>query len=216
MLLGYAANDPPVSYLLQGLHTRGIRESQAALCVRQRNQRKKSGNEWRDSGVRALAYSGIDGDHSALCGVPYQSGQIVRTIRSSVAATGSSIWPGRGPRTLTPYERGQVASLVRTDKGARLFADADPPLPGEWLCVFDRNVRYGPVGLSFDDSQPNFDPLVEYRLDDDPPRPPSTWGQTDHPGDDLASATVYGTPYQYLDKTSRHQSSAYCPSTDPD
>ena len=51
--------------------------------------------------------------------------------------------------------------------------------------MFDRNVRYGPVGHSSDDSQPNFDPLAEYGLDADPPRPPATWGQTDRPGDDL-------------------------------
>ena len=96
----------------------------------------------------------------------------------------------RSPRSLAPHERGQVASLVRTDIGARLFADADPPPPGEWLCVFDYHVRYGDVrygdiGRDLTGSQPGFDPLVEYGLDDDPPHPASSTVPTNPPGDDL-------------------------------
>ncbi|MDE0029651.1 MAG: hypothetical protein OXU42_09660 [Deltaproteobacteria bacterium] len=77
----------------------------------------------------------------------------------------------RGPRKLSPHERGQVASLVRTDVGAKLFADADRPPSGEWLCVFDHRVRYGDIGRDPVGAQPDFDPLLEYGLDDDPARP---------------------------------------------
>ena len=83
--------------------------------------------------------------------------------------------------------------------GAKLFASADPPPPGEWLCVFDRNFRYGKAETPLDDSQPTFDPLIEYGLDDDPPRPPETrnWQQTNLPGDDflLLSPTDRHTNY---------------------
>ena len=100
-----------------------------------------------------------------------------------------------GPRNLSPHERGQVASLVRTDVGAKLFADADPPPSGEWLCVFDRYVRYGQIGRDFTDSQPDFDPLAEYGLDDDPPRPSEDLvHHRTPPGDDLLSVKFTEPP----------------------
>ncbi len=180
VLLGYSANDPPVRYLLQGLHTRR-HGNRKPIFAFDRGTEEEVQQRWRDRGVRALAY----GAHPALWD----------TLSAWAGRADDHLaWRQRvidlarnGPKNLAPHERGQVASLVRTDIGAKLFADADPPPPGEWLCVFDRRVRCGPVGPSFDDSQPDFDPLAEYRLDDDPPRPPSTWGQTDHPGDDLLS-----------------------------
>ena len=186
ILLGYSANDPPVRYLLQGLHTQR-RESQARLFAFDSGTEEEVQPRWRDSGVRALAYPATDDSHSALWDTlsawadraddpPAWRKRIVDLART-------------GPRNLEPYERGQVASLVRTDVGAKLFADADPPPPGEWLCVFDRNFRYGEVGIQSDESQPAFDPLIEYGLDDDPPRPPETrdWQQTNLPGDDFLS-----------------------------
>ncbi len=184
VLLGYSANDPPVRYLLQGLHTRRHGNGKPLFAF-DRGPEEEVQQRWRDSGVRALAYPATDDTHSALWNTlsawagraddpPAWQQRVIDLAR-------------RGPRNLAPHERGQVASLVRTDVGAKLFADADPPPPGEWLCVFDRHVRYGPVGRSFDDSQPDFDPLDEYSLDDDPPRPPSDWRETGRLGDDLLS-----------------------------
>ena len=182
VLLGYSANDPPVRYLLQGLHTRRHRDRKPIFAFGSGTEEEVQ-QRWRDSGVRALAYPVTDDAHSALW----------NTLSAwANRADNPLVWwkrvidlAKRGPRNLAPHERGQVASLVRTDAGTKLLADADPPPPGEWLCVFDRNVRYGPVGHSFDASQPNFDPLVEYRLDDDPPRPPAIPTPTSPLGDDL-------------------------------
>ena len=179
ILLGYSANDPPVRYLLQGLHSQR-RGSLAKLFAFDRGTEEEVLPRWRDIGVhqhQALAYPGIDDDHSALWD----------TLSAwADRADDPSVWRQRivdlartGPRNLEPYERGQVASLVRTEVGAKLFADADPPPPGEWLCVFDRNFRYGEVGIQSDDSQPAFDPLIEYSLDDDPPRRPPENRQSD-------------------------------------
>ena len=95
----------------------------------------------------------------------------------------------KGPRDLAAYERGQDASLIRTNTGSKLFANADPPPPAEWLCVFDRYVRYGSVGRNLDGSSPPFDPLANYGLDDDPPRPASNPSLTQPPsGEDLLSS----------------------------
>ena len=184
VLLGYSANDPPVRYLLQGLHTRGHR-SHTRILAFDGGTEEEVQPRWRDSGVRVLAYPAKGDDHSALWDTlsawadraddpPAWRQQVIDLAR-------------KGPRNLAPHERGQVASLVRTDIGARLFADADPPPTGEWLCVFDPNARYGNFRRSFDRSEPNFDPQREYGLDDDPPRPPENWPQTDPRGDDLLS-----------------------------
>ena len=184
ILLGYSANDPPVRYLLQGLHSqrRGDRKK---LFAFDRGTKEEVQPRWRDSGVQALPYPKIGDDHSAL-----------RDTLSAWAdrADDPFAWRQRivdlarkGPRNLEPYERGQVASLVRTDVGAKLFASADPPPPGEWLCVFDRNFRYGEVETPLDDSQPPFDPLIEYGLDEEDHRPPENRRQTDSLGDDLLS-----------------------------
>ena len=186
VLVGYRANDPPVRYLLQGLHTRR-RGNRARLFAFDSGTEEEVQPRWRGSGVRALAYPAPDASHSALWD----------TLSAwADRADDPLAWRHRivdlarkGPRNLAPCERGQVASLVRTDIGARLFANADPPPPSEWLCVFDHNFRYGEVGVQSNDSQPDFDPLIEYGLDDDPPRPrpPRNYRQIDPPGDDLLS-----------------------------
>ena len=182
ILLGYSANDPPVRYLLQGLHTQR-RGSRAKLFAFDSGTEEEVQPRWRDSGVQALPYPKIGDDHSAL----WDTLSAWADRADDPLAWRQQIvdLARKGPRNLESYERGQVASLVRTDVGAKLFADADPPPSGEWLCVFDHNFRYGEVGTQSDDSQPAFDPFTEYSLDDDPPRPPENRRRTDPPGDDL-------------------------------
>lgn len=77
----------------------------------------------------------------------------------------------RFPSELAPHERGQVAQLVSTKRGAKLFADVDPPPPAEWLCVFDNNVRYAKPRAKIGEDSGEIDPLAVFGLDDDPPRP---------------------------------------------
>jgi len=190
VLLGYSANDPPVRYLLEGLSNQGY-GNRDSLFTFDSGTEEEVQERWKDRGVQALAYP-EDDKHSALW----------KTLSAwADRADNPRLWRRRivdlakqGPRNLEPHERGQVASLVRTDIGAKLFADTSPPLSGEWLCVFDHRVRYGRVGRSSDGTQPNFDPLAEYGLDEDPPRPPSTWGQTGHSGDDLLSLRTTERP----------------------
>jgi hypothetical protein len=72
------------------------------------------------------------------------------------------------PAKLKPHERGQVAHIVSTLEGARRFAEADPPLPAEWLYVFDPYQRYAKPTQNYVDLQkPSVDPFNLYGLDSD-------------------------------------------------
>ena len=191
VLLGYSASDPPVRYLLQGLHTRG-RGRRARLFAFDSGTEEDVQHRWRDSGVQALAYLSTGADHSVLWNTLSawaERADDPLAWRQEVVKLAR-----KGPRNLSPHERGQVASLVRSDAGAKLFADADPPAPGEWLCVFDHHVRYGDIGRDPTELQPNFDPLVEYGLDDDPPRPAKDLTPVTPPGDDLLSLRSTSLP----------------------
>ena len=184
VLLGYSASDPPVRYLLQGLR-KARRRTAATIYAFDRGAEEKVRGNWRDSEVRVLAYPETDDKHSALWDTLEawaERADDLSTWRQGVADLAK-----RGPRNLEMHERGQVASLVRTIDGAKLFAEADPPPPGEWLCVLDKYVRYGKVVRDVYSVLPDFDPLIEYGLDDDPPRPQGNQPDSIPPGDDLLS-----------------------------
>jgi len=51
--------------------------------------------------------------------------------------------------------------------------------------VFDAGLRYADTRKSYDESVPDFNPLAEYGLDDDPPKTPKTGPMTGARGDDL-------------------------------
>jgi len=77
----------------------------------------------------------------------------------------------KGPECLEPHERGMVAHLISTDKGAKLFSSSESPHPAEWLCVFDPECRYEePRKIRNSDSNEqtdNIDPFTLYGLDSD-------------------------------------------------
>lgn len=183
VLVGYSANDPPVRYLLEGIHSLG-EERRARIYAFDRGSMQIVQDRWRDRGVRVLAYSESDSDHVSLWGTLRAWADRVDDIdtwRRSIAELAA-----RPPSELQPYQRGQVASLVRTDAGAKAFRENSPVPRAEWLCVFDRTVRYGqPIRSGNPDVQ--FDPLARYGLDDDPPRPPGSGRGTRQAGVDLIS-----------------------------
>ena len=172
VLVGYSASDPPVKYLLQGLHSLGLTNRNTIYAFTGGCQNEVQ-ELWEDRGVTALAYPTPCGDHSALW----------HTLEEwAHRADNPLAWQGkivelarRGPRNLEKQEREQVASLVSTYDGAKLFADADPPPPGEWLCVFDSSVRNEKTGQSY------------YGLTDDPPLPQESRYQPAPPVDDFLS-----------------------------
>ena len=121
---------------------------------------------WRHKGVTAIAYSRAD-NHAALW---------ERLCAWAERARDPERWRDRllrkaqrGPATLRPYQRGQVAHLAVTQEGARAIAEAKRALPAEWLCVFDPTVRYrSPSKPNFYDySAQEVDPFSRYGLDSD-------------------------------------------------
>ena len=138
VLLGYQANDPPVNYLLQGLNTTGMLDKNRLFAF-DCGEPLAISAKWRDRGVTTIPYR----EHSILWETLEAWANRATSPsnwRSSVLALAS-----RGPGQLLPHERGQVCHLVRSSIGANLFANASPPTPSEWICVFDRTCRLATV-----------------------------------------------------------------------
>ena len=159
VLVGYKASDPPVRYLLEGLRSRSNNRRIYAFDSEPFDQQGVA--RWQSRGVTPLLYS----EHQALWD----------TLRAwADRADDPDKWRSsvvdlarQGPRMLASFQRGQVASLVRSPEGAAAFANARPLLPAEWLCVLDKYVRYDTNRASGGEAQQ--DPLEAYGLDDDPP-----------------------------------------------
>jgi hypothetical protein len=179
VLLGYAADDPPVRYLLQGLRDEPTREG--ALYAFAAGDPGVLDARWRARGVRAMAYEATDPAHSNLW----------RSLGTwADRAETPAVWQGRllgsaaaGPRAVEPHVRGQVAALLQSAAGARAWAETNPPPPAEWLCVMDNRLRFSPIRRSsVESSSEPFDSLAAYGLDSDPPRPAAARPDTVAPG----------------------------------
>ncbi|HCF2284635.1 SIR2 family protein [Pseudomonas aeruginosa] len=160
VLVGYQAEDPPIKYLLQGLNHDG-QYDRSRLYAFDRGLPEEIEAKWRDRGVTAIAYS----DHPDL----WKSMEAwadraddPRRWRASIIAKSQ-----QDPKNLAPHERGQVAHVLRTVQGARLFSEADPAPHPEWVCVMDANVRSAKQSHGYGDDAEVFDPGVAYGLDDD-------------------------------------------------
>ncbi|MCA3896415.1 SIR2 family protein [Vibrio vulnificus] len=162
VLVGYQAEDPQVKYLLQGLNHDG-QYDRTKIYAFDKGEPEDIEVKWRDRGVTAIAYS----DHPVLWTTLEawaERAKDHRAWRSRVLGLAQ-----KNPSELEPHERGMVAHLVRSNAGARAFANAAPPPHAEWLCVFDAGIRAGSAVTDyFNKSQ--FDPLDAYGLDSDPER----------------------------------------------
>lgn len=175
VFVGYAADDPPIRYLLEGLKAGpgSLRKSYAFQSVSD----PAAMASWADKGVRPIAYG-------------YGHETLWRAIDCwADQASDPNAWASRvleraveGPTTLEPFERGQFAHVVGTLNGARLLAETDPPPPAEWLCVLDPSMRFRmPDNQSDGPMQfhgPSVDPFALYKLDGDPEPRISTSGMT--------------------------------------
>ncbi len=166
LFIGYQADDPPVRYLLEALNkTIGALDRVYAF---QSGLAEDAGAKWRHKGVQAIPYL-QSGEHAALWDTlaawAERADDPNGWYQSRITLARS------GPERLKAHERGQIAHMVSTLEGSRVFsASADPP-PADWLCVFDPNRRYATPARtrrhSFDEDGPLFDPFVAYGLDDD-------------------------------------------------
>ena len=143
VLLGYQAEDPPVSYLLQGLESVG-QQTPNRLFAFDRGDPEDVDAKWKARGVNAIPYGD---NHEALW----------ETLEAwAECADDPAVWrnavvqsSAKGPRRLAPHERGMVAHLVRSTTGAKQFANGQPTPPAEWLCVFDASCRYAKPASGF-------------------------------------------------------------------
>jgi hypothetical protein len=171
VFIGYSADDPPMRYLLEGLKEAGGLKHPAYAFQHGDSEEAKA--QWRDKDIEALSYgSGIGGDHDTL----WRTLEAWGKRASDPAAWRKKVFSiaARGPGKLAPHERGMVSHIVRSAAGARSFAKVTPPLPAEWLCVFDSVVRFAKpdrIGRRFRRGE-MVDPFGRYCLDDDPVRPP--------------------------------------------
>lgn len=160
VLVGYQAEDPPIKYLLQGLNHDG-QYDRSRLYAFDRGLPEEIEAKWRDRGITAIAYS----DHPDLwkCMEAWADrADDPRRWRASIIAKSQ-----HDPKDLAAHERGQVAHLLRTVPGARLFSEADPVPHPEWVCVMDANVRSAKQSRDYGDDAELFDPGAAYGLDDD-------------------------------------------------
>lgn len=168
VLVGYSADDPPIRYLLEGLRSKQKTHAHAIYAFYEARGGELE-SRWSDRGVRAIPYSAIDKKHSGLWNTLRawaERSDDPRAWKEKIVARAFA-----GPRSLRPYERGQVASIVSTADGARIVAESDTPLPAEWLMVFDPSIRRGKIDRYWRNHEGyDFDPLDVYGLDDDPPR----------------------------------------------
>ena len=213
VFLGYAADDPPMQYLLEGLKRIGVPTARAYAFQPGEDDARR----WTARGVTAIPYATENG-HVALWDTLEAWADRVANVpawRSTILDRARS-----GPRDLAPYQRGQVAELVSTTAGTKTFAEGDDPPPAEWICVFDRRVRYGAPGhespyVPFEEESV-LDPFTFYGLDDDPivniktgnPGPPSrdfpqdawdglSWSDRDHAELRAQAAAGFASAYRH-------------------
>lgn len=160
VLVGYQAEDPPIKYLLQGLNHDG-QHGLSRLYAFDCGPPEEIEAKWRDRGVTAIAYS-EHADLWASLEAWADRADDPRRWQASIIAKCQ-----HDPKDMLAHERGQVAHILQTVQGARLFSEASPaPHPG-WVCVMDADVRSGSLTQGYGDDAEDFDPRNNYGLDDD-------------------------------------------------
>ncbi|WP_111637738.1 SIR2 family protein [Marinomonas shanghaiensis] len=159
VLLGYQAEDPPIKYLLQGLHHNNTvkQHSIYALDVEGNNTQSK----WRDKGVIPITSIGFPQLWQSIEAWAERADN-PRNWRTKTLELAT-----KKPQELQAFERGKVAHIVHTTAGAKAFRDQKPTPHPEWLCVFDPKCRLAAVAKNFTENT-TFDPSETYGLDDDP------------------------------------------------
>ena len=167
VFVGYAADDPPVHYLLEGLN-RQIKDKERQVYAFQEGNVDDAVSKWGDRGVKAIAYA-KDSGHTALWNTLEAWAQRARDPDGWYSEVINKA--KRGPQSLSSHERGQVAHIVSTVEGVRKFSEGEEPPPAEWLCVFDSRRRYGEPGKlgGFLQEGPYVDPFDLYHIDSDVP-----------------------------------------------
>ena len=176
VFVGYAADDPPVQYLLEALSQSAYSNS-SRLYAFQSGRPDEARALWSQKGVTAIAYDSTHG-HAPLWNT--LSAWAERARNPARWQRGLLRRGKKGPQALQPHERGQVVHLAMTEEGARAIAKS--ALPATWLCSFDPAMRYArPARVNFmEEDSPSIDPFTDYGLDSDTPPDPAKRGEL-HP-----------------------------------
>ena len=166
VFVGYSADDPPVRYLLEGLQR--SRPDTSRIYAFQDGPDDEAIAKWDDKGVTAISYRPDDDHHSIL----YETLKAWAVRTKDPAAWREKVFnlARRGPAQLQPHQRGMVAHIVKTTKGALALCNHKFMLSPEWLCTFDASVRFArPSRLRGALSEGELvDPFKLYGLDSDP------------------------------------------------
>jgi hypothetical protein len=165
VFVGYAADDPPVQYLLEALSRRADTKP-LGLYAFQSGRPDEARALWSQKGVTAIAYDSTNG-HAPLWDT---LSAWAERARSPAKWQRKLLRRGeKGPQVLSPHERGQIVHLAMTDEGARAIAGSKTP--AAWLCSFDKAMRYSPPAQFhfMDKNSPYIDPFKDYGLDSDTP-----------------------------------------------
>jgi hypothetical protein len=163
IFVGYSADDPPVQYLLEALNRFG--PPPHALYAFQSGDKEQAAQQWSHKGVSPITYDSRDG-HAPLWDTLAEWARRARDVDDWY--DGIINCASLGPASMKRHERGIVAHLAANETGAKRIAVHPNALPADWLFVFDRHTRYGPVPRWYDDQVEKFDPFEAFAIDSDP------------------------------------------------
>jgi hypothetical protein len=160
VFVGYSGDDPPIRYLLEGMHQAKLNPSR--IFAFQSNDTEVSMAKWSSKGVTPIGFKRYEELWTTI-GKWADASRDLEGWRNQIANMTK-----RSPRDLKPFERGQVAHLVSSFEGSKKFASVKPT--SEWLFSFDPGIRCLPKSAGdlqiYSESSPN---LFEcYGLDSDP------------------------------------------------
>lgn len=164
VFIGYSADDPPISYLLEALNT--TPDLSKRIYAFQSGSQESDLVKWKQKGVIPISYNSKN-SHIYLWDTLAAWSNRAKDIGSWYDSV--IVKAQKSPGRLAPYERGQVAHVISSTEGARKFANSIPIPPAEWLIVFDANCRYGAPGRTAPSILKGkiVDPFKRYHLDSD-------------------------------------------------
>lgn len=137
VFIGYSADDPPIRYLLEGLQE-GNGETNNIYAFQCSDEEAVA--QWAEKGVKPIVFELDDnGTYAPLWDSLSAWGKRSKDPvkwKSQILSKAC-----KGPTKMQPHERGMIAHLVSSQSGARAFGHQTPPMPAEWLCVFDPTIR---------------------------------------------------------------------------
>src|SRR6185369_2818065 len=122
VFVGYAADDPPVLYLLEALSRH--RENLSGMYAFQGGTQSEAEATWRHKGVMPIAYDET-GKHKLLWDT--LAAWACRAQNPEAWHLNVIDMARKGPESLLPHERGQVAHIVSTLEGAKMFTATEHP-----------------------------------------------------------------------------------------